>query len=79
MPRNSAPSKEAWEGLASDFGEPILAAEVRESADAAWQRLREQVQRLGGPKRLPEPDAAFTAALREKVERAFQQIRQVEV
>ena len=71
--------EDAWEGLAGEFGEPILAAEVRESADAAWHSLREQVQRLGGPKRLPEADAAFTDILREKVERAFQQFRQVEV
>ena len=33
--------EDAWEELAHDFGEPILAAEVRESADAAWERLRE--------------------------------------
>jgi len=69
----------AWEELAGEFGEPILAAEVRESTDAAWHLLREQVQRLGGPKRLPEADAAFSVVLRDKVEHAFLQLRQVEV
>src|SRR5688572_28565930 len=60
------PLRTVWQELAEEFGSPILAAHLRDRADETWSLLREQLQRLGGPRRLPEADAAFVEVLRQR-------------
>lgn len=69
----------AWEQLAEAFdGQSPLAPELRGAADETRGKLRSLVDRLNGPRRLPEPGTEAKEAILARVEHAFRQIGVVE-
>jgi hypothetical protein len=62
----------AWQGLSSEFeGESLLLPEVGQWTAEARLKLLAQVERLSGPRRLPEPEPDLVEAVQDRVERAM--------